>query len=135
MKGELNQNPTLDVCLGEQRSHPRSFVGVSQKSILRDLVNFWRQMPTKWLQDRTNGSKTAPGIPPHRAFCGDGFVPSSREMNVQSPRFAQSRLTQVAPEGPYGAEEWILRAPEGVRLYCWLYSRGLGFISVFTEES
>ena len=40
----------------------------SQFSI--DLVNFWRQMPTKWLQDRTNGSKTAPGIPPHRAFCG-----------------------------------------------------------------
>ena len=27
-------------------------------------------MPTKWLQNRTNGSKTAPGIPPHRAFCG-----------------------------------------------------------------
>ena len=29
-------------------------------------------MPTKWLQNRTNGSKTAPGIPPHRAFCGVG---------------------------------------------------------------
>ena len=44
--------------------------GYLKSQFLRDLVNVWRQMPTKWLQDRTHGSKTAPGIPPHRAFCG-----------------------------------------------------------------
>ena len=38
--------------------------GYLKSQFSRDLVNFWRQMPTKWLQDRTNGSKTAPGIPP-----------------------------------------------------------------------
>ena len=27
-------------------------------------------MPTKWLQERTNGSKNEHGIPPHRALCG-----------------------------------------------------------------
>ena len=27
-------------------------------------------MPTKWLQERINGSKNEPGIPPHTAFCG-----------------------------------------------------------------
>ena len=44
--------------------------GYLKSQFSRDLVNVWRQMPTKWLQDRTDGSKTAPGIPPHRAFCG-----------------------------------------------------------------
>ena len=27
-------------------------------------------MPTKWLQERANGSKNEHGIPPPRAFCG-----------------------------------------------------------------
>ena len=27
-------------------------------------------MPTKWLQERTNGSKTAPGMPPRRVSRG-----------------------------------------------------------------
>ena len=44
--------------------------GYLKSQFSRDLVKFWRYMPTKWLQNRTNGSKTAPGIPPHRAFCG-----------------------------------------------------------------
>jgi len=48
--------------------------GYLKSQFSRDLVNSWRQMPTKWLQDRTNGSKTAPGIPPHRAFCGHALM-------------------------------------------------------------
>ena len=51
-------------------THPRSFVGVSQSQFFRDLVNFWRLMPTKWLQERRDGSKNEDGIPPHRALCG-----------------------------------------------------------------
>ena len=27
-------------------------------------------MPTKWLQERTNGSKNEPGMPPHRGLRG-----------------------------------------------------------------
>ena len=44
--------------------------GYLKSQCLIDLVNFWRQMPTKWLQERVNGSKNGSGIPPHRAFCG-----------------------------------------------------------------
>ena len=45
------------------------------KSFLRDVVNFWQQMPTKWLQERAKGSKNEHGIPPRRAFCGAYFPP------------------------------------------------------------
>ena len=43
-------------------------------------------MPTKWFQDRTNGSKTAPGMPPLRAFCGH-----------QVPRHAGRGLIRLEP--------------------------------------
>ena len=57
--------------LAQQLAGPRKARRtLNQKSFLEDFVNFWRQMPTKWLQNRTNGSKTAPGMPPLRAFCG-----------------------------------------------------------------
>jgi hypothetical protein len=51
--------------------HPGPFVGVSQKSIFNRPCQFLTINAHKWLQNRTNGSKTAPGIPPHRAFCGE----------------------------------------------------------------
>ena len=35
---------------------------LSQKSIFEDFDNFWRYMPTKWLQERPNGSKNVLGI-------------------------------------------------------------------------
>ena len=59
--------------------HPRLFVVVSQSQFFRDLVNIWRQTPTKWLQERGDGSKNEDGIPPHRALCGslDSGTPSS----------------------------------------------------------
>ena len=43
---------------------------LNQKSFLEDFVNLWRQMPTKWLQERGNVPKTVDGIAPRRAFCG-----------------------------------------------------------------
>ena len=55
-------------------SHARLFVGVSQSQFFRDLVNFWRYMPTKRLQERPNGSKNDLGMPPRRAFCGQPEV-------------------------------------------------------------
>ena len=30
--------------------------------MFEDFDTFWRKMPTKWLQERTDGSKNAPGI-------------------------------------------------------------------------
>jgi hypothetical protein len=78
--------------------HPRSFVGDLKSQFSRDLVNFWRQMPTKWLQDRTNGSKTAPGIPPHRAFCGDTRSRGARcRANSAHTRRVSSRPTSHRP--------------------------------------
>ena len=50
---------------------PRKAVrGGISKSILDRFVNFWQQFPTKWLQNRPQIPKPSPGIPPHRAFCG-----------------------------------------------------------------
>ena len=43
---------------------------LNQKSFLEDFVNFWRYMPTKWLQQRAKGSKNGHEIPQGRAFCG-----------------------------------------------------------------
>ena len=51
--------------------HARPFVGVFEKSILRDLAIFWRYTPTKWLQERHNGSKNDAGMPSLRALRGD----------------------------------------------------------------
>ena len=51
--------------------------GIS-KSILDRFVNFWQQIPTKWLQNRPQIPKPSPGIPPHRAFCGVPAVSVSR---------------------------------------------------------
>ena len=44
-------------------------------------------MPTKWLQDRTNGSKTAPGMPPQRAFCGQAKLNTQIQAHTQVARF------------------------------------------------
>ena len=52
-------------------SHAGLFVGVFQKSILNRFCQLGQYVPTKWLQERAKGSKNEPGIPPHRAFCGD----------------------------------------------------------------
>ena len=42
-------------------------------------------MPTKWLQERTNGSKNEPGIPPLRAFCGVRHVQETEICDVHFP--------------------------------------------------
>ena len=39
-------------------------------------------MPTKWLQERAKGSKNEHGMPPHRAFCGEG--PLSSELGTHN---------------------------------------------------
>ena len=44
--------------------------GYLQSQFSIDLVNFWRQMPTKWLQERAQGSKNEHGMPPHRGLRG-----------------------------------------------------------------
>ena len=44
--------------------------GYLKSQFWRDLVDFWRYIPTKWLQERTKGSKNEPGMPPLRAFYG-----------------------------------------------------------------
>jgi hypothetical protein len=43
---------------------------LNQKSVFEDFDNCWRQMPTKWLQERHNGSKNDTGI----GFEGPGVV-------------------------------------------------------------
>ena len=53
----------------------------SQFSI--DLVNFWRQMPTKWLQERAKGSKNEHGMPPHRGLRGLHMVSISLLLSGQ----------------------------------------------------
>ena len=52
--------------------------GYLKSQFSRDLVNFGRYMPTKWLQERAKGSKNGHGIPPHRAFCGTRCAPPPR---------------------------------------------------------
>ena len=60
--------------------HARPFVGVFQSQFLRDLVKFWREMPTKWLQEQHNGSKNDHGMPPRRASRGQ---PCARRARAQ----------------------------------------------------
>jgi len=58
--------------LGEKSDTAQGPSNLNQKSIFEDSVNFWRSMPIKWLQERTNGSKNAHGI----AFEGPGVEPA-----------------------------------------------------------
>jgi hypothetical protein len=80
--------------------------GHLKSQLSSDLVDFWRYIPTKWLQERAKGSKNEPGMPPLRAFCGlpesQGqnlamtvllYVPSSLEL------MARSTVMQVRFEG------------------------------------
>ena len=57
---------------GAEMAHPTQGPswGYCKSQILRACVNFWRYMTTKWLQERTNGSTTAPGMPPRRVSRG-----------------------------------------------------------------
>ena len=57
-------------------------------------------MPTKWLQERTNGSKNEHGIPPHRVLCGE-FAPGKYALREDTgvPRSKEKTL----PEGPTAA--------------------------------
>ena len=58
--------------LPPEGDHARLFVEVSQSQFFRDLVNCWRYMSSKWLQELGDGSKNEDGIPPRRAFSGHG---------------------------------------------------------------
>ena len=44
------------------------------------MVNSWRLIPTKWLQERADGSKNGHEIPPRRAFCGSARAPSAPQL-------------------------------------------------------
>ena len=50
--------------------HARPVVGVCQSHFFRDVVNFWKQMPTTWLQERAKGPKNEHWLTLRRAFCG-----------------------------------------------------------------
>jgi hypothetical protein len=66
---DKRRHPTLNdtsMCRAAH-SHARPVVGVSQSQLFRDLVNFWKKMPTEWLQERPNGSKNDLEIPLRRA--------------------------------------------------------------------
>ena len=51
--------------------HARQLVGVFRKSIFKRFVNFCKYEPTKWLQERPNGSRNNPEMPPRRALRGN----------------------------------------------------------------
>ena len=55
----------------QPETHSGPFVRVSQSQFLTGLSTFGKKFPTKWLQNRPQIPKPSPGIPPHRAFCGD----------------------------------------------------------------
>ena len=59
-------------------------------------------MPTKWLQERANGSKNEHGMPPRRAFCGiHGSHPRSptQEVTIECshPRDSEGHHTRDSP--------------------------------------
>ena len=76
--------------------HARPFVGVFKSQSLRDLVNFWRYMPTKWLQQRQDGSKNDVEMPSRRAPRGTPPGVSCAALY----RFT-SRTRNHPPLGPY----------------------------------
>ena len=119
IKNSLSLNLHLHPVATSVPNHPRSFVGVSQSQFFRDLVNFWRSMPTKWLQERAKGSKNEPGMPPHRGLRG----PSGDE----SAEWSQG----LVPLGPSrvgvvwcGVLGWCVGGEGGRTLVCW--GGGLG---------
>ena len=58
--------------------HARRFGGLFQKSIFQEFQNTFRSKVDKRLQERANGSKNGPGMPPRRDFSGPpAEVPSS----------------------------------------------------------
>jgi len=65
--------------------------GYLKSQFFRDLVNFWRYMPTKWLQERAKGSKNEHGMPPHRAFCGEHLTPSEKTSTEEGESFSDTK--------------------------------------------
>ena len=67
-------------------------------------------MPTKWLQERTNGSKNEPGMPPHRGLRGK--LLANEGMPIRGGRWARPHQTAALiwsiysthkiSSGPYG---------------------------------
>jgi hypothetical protein len=54
-------------------------------------------MPQKWLQDRPKGSKTAPGMPPLRAFCGEEGTTSPTSGRLHAPPSPATPLRAWSP--------------------------------------
>ena len=61
--------------VGVRRDHHARPFEPQSKVILEDFVSFWRLMPTKWFQERADGSKNELGI----GFEGPGVVSVRRE--------------------------------------------------------
>ena len=85
-------------CFLHTRTHARLFVGVFQRSIFNIVVSFWPCVPTKWLQERANGSKNEPLMPPRRTFCGvsvtAGECTHSACQYFKLPAFLKSTILQ-----------------------------------------
>ena len=62
--------PSIPTSLCLSGFRPRLFVGVRQMSISDRIVNFPRQYPLEWFQERGDGSKNGAEIPPRSAICG-----------------------------------------------------------------
>ena len=78
------------------------------KVIFERPCQFLAKKPTKWLQERPNGSKNDLGMPPRRAFCGYnpfycpiGHRPEPRgvDMKNQIPKIP---ITTPKPRAPTG---------------------------------
>jgi hypothetical protein len=91
-------------------------------------------MPTEWLQDRTNGSKTAPGMPPQRALCGshdgkdtwrDGRSDRECRLATASRRGGEERMaaeeeaeeTAKPKANSQRSRPWMVEATEKMRCY------------------
>ena len=71
-------------------------------------------MPTQWLQERTNGSKNEPGIPPHTAFCGEVHAHGTTRRKIRLPQNARAWLCGPRRDAGRAALDVRRRPGEGV---------------------
>jgi hypothetical protein len=94
--------------------------GYFKSRFSRDLVDFWQEVPTKWLQERPNGSKNDYDIPPRRASRGSPdirgrFRLGSSEIDNMCTRILQ--MVRVS-KSPVAANIYVY-----VYIYMYIYRR------------
>ena len=111
-------------------------MGVFKSQFYRDFFNFWRQIPTKWLQERHNGSKNDAVMPPRRASRGvyiDWYFTALSACCLRS-RDWHSIVEQPAPAPHAPKEELPHKRPFVGVSGCRSWSRSIAFEGNYRQK-